>query len=121
MKQDFIDEFQKLNAKIDHIGRIVGELFVMTKSNELLNEKIDVCIKSLNNLNYKMENIEKTQHPFSPPPPPPHPPPPQQPVPHAPSSQNIKINSNYNSPPLNSNINSYINELKEKLKDRFIE
>jgi hypothetical protein len=120
MKQDFKDEFFKLNAKIDHIGRIVSELFIMTKSNELINEKIDVCIKSLNNLNYKMENIEKNRPSFSLPPPPP-PLPPQQQSSHIPPTQKIKLNYNFCYHPLNSKTNSYIDELKEKLKGRLIE
>jgi hypothetical protein len=107
MKQNLIDEFLKLNAKIDHIGRITSELFVMTKSNELINEKIDICIKSLNNLNHKIENIEKKQPSLSHSPPPP--------------PRNIKISSNSSIHPLNSKTNSYIDELKEKLKGRFIE
>ena len=54
------EELMKLNIKMDHITRIVSELFIMYKSNERFDDKLDQCIKSLNNLNYRISSIKST-------------------------------------------------------------
>ena len=60
MNNDMKEELMKLNIKMDHITRIVSELFVMYKSNERFDDKLDQCIKSLNNLNYRISSIKST-------------------------------------------------------------
>ena len=61
------DELLKLNIKMDHIMKIVCELFIMSKSNERLDSKLDQCIKLLNNLNSKIDN-SRPNIPLKPPP-----------------------------------------------------
>ena len=109
------EELLSINAKVDHIGRIVSELFVITKSYVLYDKKFDICITSLNNLSYKVEQIEKMhlRLPLQPPPlqPPPIQPPPIQSTissPHYPSSSSNIGGSNI----------LYLDELKKKLEER---
>ena len=122
------EELLVLNAKLDHIGRITSEIFVITKSYEQYDQKLDICIKSLNNLSYKVDNIEritKTSKILPPPPlpPPPLPPPPLPPPPlhlNHPLPQSVpqsvpQVNNIIN---MNSNTGSYMEELKIKLEER---
>lgn len=115
MNYELQEELLRLNSKVDHIGRIVCELFVMTKSNELLQEKIDMCIRSLNSINSKIEagennKIRNANAPFSLPPPPP-------PLPTV--RQTINSNSICQNT-INSSHTLLLQELKEKLKDKLI-
>ena len=111
MNPELQEELLRLNSKVDHIGRIVCELFVMTKSNELLNEKIDICIKSLNSLNSKIETIENNKIRDIVPPPPVPPPPPII------RSSTVSSSCQNNT---NSSHSLLLLELKEKLKNKLI-
>ena len=115
MGDNIKDELLKLNSKIDHVMKVVCELFIMLKSNEKVDDKIDICIKSLNTLSNKVDNIGKINtlninQPLIPPPlmPPPLTPP---------------LTQSYNSistDPVCNNRNLFMDELKNKLKTRVI-
>ena len=107
MNEDFKEELIKLNIKMDHITKIVCELFVMSKSNERLDSKLDQCIKLLNNLNSKVDNVSnKSSIPPAPPAPPA--------MPSVATYSSSSTNVNY------SGRNDLMEELKNKLKDRII-
>ena len=105
MSSDIKDELFRLNAKIDHIMKVVCELFIMLKSNEQHDTKLDQCIKLLNNINYKVNNDNTSSISLPPPPPPPPPPLPMLSL------------SNYNTNNSSNNRNELIEELKERLKN----
>ena len=115
MNAELQEELLRLNSKVDHIGRIVCELFVMTKSNELWNEKIDICIKSLNSLNSKIETIEKNKllTVVPNPPVPPLPPP-------LPRQTTVISSSSTNQNKSDISHSLLLQELKEKLKNKLI-
>lgn len=105
MNDENKEELSKLNIKIDHITKIVCELFIMCKSNERFDDKLDQCIKSLNNLNSRVNNMSITNIPNIPLSPPPLP--------------TIKKSSN-NSTVVNSisSRDQLMEELKKKLTER---
>ena len=119
---DINDDLFKLNSKIDHIMKVICELFIIAKSNEtkneLLDEKIDLCIKSINNINHKIDKIDKIDCSnnsninslISVPPIPPPIPPPQ-----------ISIRSQSTSSQLNTYQSDFLEELKNRLKSITIE
>ena len=106
--------------------KVTCELFIIAKSNEakneLLDEKIDLCIKSINNINHKIDKIDCSNNSNSnslisvPPIPPPIPPQPP-PIPPPP----ISIRSQSTSSQLNTNQSDFLEELKNRLKSITIE
>ena len=66
MYNDIKDGLVKLNCKVDHTMKVVCELFIMAKSNEQLDDKLDQCIKLLNTLSYKVDTINKSSIPHIP-------------------------------------------------------
>lgn len=116
MSADIKDELFKLNAKVDHVMKVVCELFVMLKSNEKMDDKLDICIKSVNTLTNKVDNINKSNIPTPPPIPLMLPPPV---IPSATPKQHSSYNSASTIPPSN-NQHLFMEELKNKLKSRVI-
>lgn len=110
MSNDIQEDLYKLNAKVDHIMKVVCELFIISKSSELLDSKLDQCIKSLTALNYKVDNMNKSSIPLVPPPIPLLQPPPL-PILNTSSSTISNINSS------STNRNELMEELKNKIKD----
>jgi len=115
MSRDIQDELFILNSKVDQIGRIMTELFIMLKANEKLDSKVDQCIKSLNSISYKMEKMEKMENadseheclrPLIPPT----------------ITSHIAPIQTYNgaSSSISNNRNFFLAELKNKLKDKLI-
>ena len=111
MSRDLQEEIFILNSKVDQIGRIMTELFIMMKANERLDSKVDQCIKSLNSISYKIEKLENADSE------------------RRPSLDPPSISSSVPLPPLStykgtssnvSNNNLFLAELKNKLKDRLI-
>jgi len=119
MSRDLQEEIFILNSKVDQIGRIMTELFIMLKANEKLDSKVDQCIKSLNSISYKiekMENPERECRPLIPPAiSPAHPPLPLSTYSGASSS----TSSSTSTSTFNNN-NLFLAELKNKLKARLI-
>ena len=112
MSEDIKDEIFKLNAKVDHVMKVVCELFVMLKSNEKVDDKLDICIKSVNTLANKVDNINKSNIPL------PHPLPPVS------SPVTTSLQPSYKSAStiqLSNNQYLFIDELKNKLKNRVID
>ena len=112
MSEDIKDEIFKLNAKVDHVMKVVCELFVMLKSNEKVDDKLDICIKSVNTLTNKVDNINKSNIPLPPP------------LPPVSFPVTTPLQPSYKSAPtiqLSNNQYLFIDELKNKLKNRVID
>ena len=112
MNNEIKEELLKLNIKIDHIMKIVCELFIMNKSNERFDDKLDQCIKSLNNLNSRVNNILVTNKPI-----PSLSPPPILTIPSIPTIPSI-ISSSSSTIKFIPSRNELMEELKKKLAAR---
>ena len=100
------NQLDDINTKLDHLMRITAELFIMIKSNSIIENKIDQCIKSLNTMNSSISTLMNNQDRKYIPPLPRGPklPPYKKPV----KNDTKKITNN----------GGYMEELKRKLKER---
>lgn len=107
------DNINAINQKLDHLMRVTAELFVMIKENSIVENKLDLCIKSLNTMNSSLSTLINNQNRAPPLPrgprlsrgPPPKPLPPYK-----------KPSKNNNTKKVSSG--GYMEELKKKLKER---
>jgi hypothetical protein len=56
------DNLEDINTKLDHLMRVTAELFIMIKSNSILETKLDQCIKSINTMNSSLTTIINNQN-----------------------------------------------------------
>lgn len=105
------NQLDDINTKLDHLMRITAELFIMIKSNSLIDNKVDICIKSLNTMNSSISTLINNQDRKYIPPPSLPPRGPKLPPYKKPVKNNIKKITNNG---------GYMEELKRKLKERNI-
>lgn len=117
MNNDIRDEIAKINCKVDHIMKVVCELYIITKSNEVHDNKLDKCIKSLNNLNYKIDNLNNNCNNNCNNIPIPPPLPTIKSLPLVVTNNNNQNNQNVLLP----NTDLFLKELKKKLSTRLIQ
>lgn len=106
MEEDVSD----LNSKIDHMMRVVCETFIVVKSLEKLDSKLDHCLTSLNRLSARVDRLSAQNQVISTPSssePPPSQPPKSKPLPRGPLLPNLQ--------------DQLISELKGKLKGKKVD
>ena len=102
MNNDITEDLSKINAKVDLIMKVICELFIMSRSCEHLDSKLDQCIKLLNNINHNKSSI-----PLAPPP---------LPLVSTPSIISSSSNTISNINSSSTTRNALMDELKKKLK-----
>jgi len=51
------NQLDDINTKLDHLTRITAELFIMIKSNSIIDNKVDQCMKLLNTMNSTISTL----------------------------------------------------------------
>jgi len=56
------EDVNNINSKIDHMMRVVCETFIVVKSLEKYDTKLDHCLTALNRLSARVDRLEHIEH-----------------------------------------------------------